>query len=312
MHVGQFPHKVSNRLGKALVIATALLIAAGCAGSPVNLPLPVPFTAGGGLTKKVAILPFEMQSAYADPRSRGLFQQSLVDVLETECSGVDFMLPAGPDLPADLAEVPRLENGDLDNFQLAVTGRRWGLNAVVIGSLSSITVDDVEKGFWWFKKLRHYVQVEIRVDILDTETASKLLSHTVNRRVEIDPVDLEMINARKQVELFYFEEILDEIAEDGGETVCEALAEQPWKSYVLLVEGGELLIAAGEASNLQPGALLEVFDSSEVVGGVGAHRYVLPGPKVGEARVSVVDSRVSRATVTSGSNFSPGLVVRAK
>jgi len=170
----------------------------------------------------------------------------------------------------------------------------------------------MEKGWWWFKKLRYYVRVEVLVEVLDTETASKLLSQTVNRRVEVDRVDVEMIRARKQVELYYFEETLAEISQDVSEEVCDVLAEQYWKSYVLLVEGGELLIAAGEASNLQPGTLLEIFDSSEVVEGVASHRYVLPGSKVGEARVSVVDARVSRATVTSGENLSPGQVVRTK
>lgn len=312
MRIGHFPPEIRARRFMRLSAVLAILVIAGCSQGVRSLPVPIPFTAGDGLRKKVAILPFEVQSAYADPRSRDILQQTLENVLEEECPEVNFLMPSDPRIPDSMADVPRLENGSIDNFQLAMAGRRWGLNAVLRGSLSSIAIDEMEKGFWWFKKPRYYLQVEVLVEILDTETATKLLSRSVNRRVEIDPVDVEMINARNQVELYYFEEVLDEIAEEVGEKVCEAIAQQAWKSYVLMVEGGELLIAAGENANLQPGVLLEIFDSSEVVEGVGSHRYILPGNKVGEARVSVVDARVARAAVTSGSDLRPGQVVRTK
>jgi hypothetical protein len=289
-----------------------LLLAAGCSGGGRTLPIPIPFTAEGGFTKKVAILPFQVQSVYVDPRSGRILQQTAIERLQAECPSVRFQGPSDPEFPISVSEMPRLEDGSIDNFELAMVGRRWGLNALMISTLSSVSVDEQEEGFWWFKKLRYYVQVEVRVELLDSETASKLLSHTVNRRVEIDRFDVDMINARNQVELYYFEETLDDMAEEIAEAVCRTIKERSWKSYVLLVEGGELLIAAGAEAELQTGVLLEIFDSSEVVQAAGARRYILPGPKIGEARVTVVDARVSRAAVVSGSGFRPGQVVRAR
>jgi len=113
----------------------AILLSAGCTSGPRTLPVPIPFTSGDGLTKKVAVLPFEVQSVYADPRARSIAQQTLIDSLEEECSGVNFVLAPVAELPVSLEEVPRLEDGAIDNFQLAMLGRRQGLNAVLIGSL---------------------------------------------------------------------------------------------------------------------------------------------------------------------------------
>jgi hypothetical protein len=303
---------VSGPLFRWAAALIGLLLAAGCSGGGRTLPIPIPFTAEGGFTKRVAILPFQVQSGYVDPRSGRILQQTAIERLQADCPTVRFQAPSDPEFPISVSEIPRLEDGSFDNFELAMVGRRWGLNALMISTLSSVSVDEQEEGFWWFKKLQYYVQVEVRAELLDSETASKLLSHTVNRRVEIDRFDVDMINARNQVELYYFEETLDDIAEEIAEAVCRTIAEQSWKSYVLLVEGGELLIAAGAEAELQTGVLLEIFDSSEVVQAAGARRYILPGPKIGEARVTVVDARVSRAAVVSGSEFRPGQVVRAK
>lgn len=294
------------------ILLTAVLLAAGCSTGGRSLPVPLPFGSDGGLRKTLAILPFQVRSGYADPRSGAILQQALTDSLQAECPEVNFQKPQDPGFPVSMTELPRLGDGTVDNFQLAMIGRRWGTNALLMGTLSSVAVDESEEGFLWLKRPHYFVRVEVLVEMLDPETASKLLSRTVSRRVEIDRFDVDMIQSRNQVALNYFEEALDDMAEEIGEMVCETIARQEWRSYVLLVEGEELLIAAGQTSELQSGALLEVFDSSEVVEAADAHRYVLPGPKIGEARVSVVNDRVSRAAVTSGSGFRPGQVVRAK
>ncbi len=273
----------------------------------------LPATAGSGKPfKHIGVAPFEVRTQHTDPYSRELTRSYVLDAIRSECPEILFVQPADDDYPPALRNLPRLESGDLDNLQTAIIGRQLGLTSVMVGTLTSVGTEQKDWGFWMVKQNRHYVRVQVRVEIFDTETATKLADEAVDRQVRIDDVDVEMIEQKDRIDSGFIEEVLEIIAQKIDEDVCDAIADQNWKSFVLSTDSDELWIASGSRSGLRPDQVLEVFDSNAIMEGYGGHNYFKPGPKVAEIKLVEVQPQRSKAVVLTGDDIPPLSTVRLK
>ena len=129
------------------VFVLLLIAAGGCSkwtGGGPSLPSAVKEPASSydkRLKKKIGVVPFRMESIFGDPVTKDLFQGDLLHAVQEECTDILFIEPGGADFPEALASLPLLDSGAIDNFSLAMTGRRFGLNAVLVGKITSINVD---------------------------------------------------------------------------------------------------------------------------------------------------------------------------
>jgi hypothetical protein len=292
-----------------LVSACSLGSSRNSASDPGQQP---PKSGGGNLQNRIAVAPFEVQSQHTDPYSDELMQSYILGAIRSECSGIEWIKPSDKDYPAVLRSIPRLESGELDNLQAAAVGRQLGLSAVMVGTLTSVGIEEKESGIWPLKRNRHYVRVQVLFEIYDTETATKLLDEAAARQVEIEAIDAAMIKQKNRVDSGFVEEVLEIIAQKVDDNICDAVGEQVWKSYVLSAGPDELWIASGSRSGLQPGQVLEVFDSNTVIEGYNGHKYFKPGPKIAEVELVAVESRRSKAAVLTGGDIQPLNVVKIK
>jgi hypothetical protein len=309
-----------RRRGKTEYLATLaallVLVSACSAGSPRSAatdPGRQPEAVRPeGLQKRIGVAPFQVLTQHTDPYSRKLMRSYVLSAIRSECPGVVFVDPADKAYPPVLRSLPRLESGDLDNLQAAITGRQLGLNAVMVGTLTSVGMEEKDWGFWLLKQTRHFVRVQVLLEIYDTETATKLVDETADGRVRIDAADAEMIERKDNIDSGFVEEVLEIVAEDLGEDICEAIEDQDWKSFVLSAGPEEVWIAAGSQSGLEPGRVLEVFDSNTILEGFGGHRYFKPGPKIAEVKLVEVEPRRSKAVVVTGGDIQQLSTVKAK
>jgi len=297
--------------------ATLVFFTSGCtspstSASDIKTAEDIPRAYGGKLRKRIGIAPFEVKTTHVDRFTRQIFQDLILDSVLAECPGIVFIKPGDWDYPSILISLPRLENGKIDNFQLALIGRQLGLSAVVVGTLTSVSTEERDWGFWIFERIRYYVGVQILVEVYDTETATKLLDRNVSREVEIDEADAEMLNRQSKISVNFIEEVLEIIANVIDDHICDVAEEQIWKSYIASTAGSEYLIASGRSSGLQPGHVLEVYDSTQVIQGAQGHRYFKPGSKVGELKITTVDEEQSKAVTLSGDNLPQWSVVKIK
>ena len=310
----------SRRLGKTpapVILAALLLLAAACSSSssrsgpvePGRQPDPGP---GAGLQKRIGVAPFQLRTRHTDPYSRELMQSYVLSAIRSECPGIVFVQPGDEEYPSVLRDLPRLESGDLDNLQAAIAGRQLGLTAVMVGSLTSVGAEEKDWGIWLLKQNRHYVRVQVQLEIYDTETATKLVDKAAAREVRIDAADADMIEQKDLVDSGFVEEVLEIIADKVDEEICEAIADQQWKSFVLSADPQELWIASGSRSGLRPGRMLEVFDSNTIMEGYGGHKYFKPGPKVAEIELVEVEPHRSKAVVRTGGGIQPLSTVKVK
>ena len=300
------------------VLVLLLIVAGGCSkwsGGGPSLPSAVKEPASAydkRLKKKIGVVPFRMESIFGDPMLEGLFQDNLLQAIQEECAEILFIRPGDGAFPEALVSLPLLASGAVDNYSLAMTGRRFGLNAVLVGKITSINVDEKTKGFWILRSSHYYVQVETLIELYDTSTATKIFDRTLSHKMEVEEPDVELIRANNRIEPYFIEPSLAEIIDDVKDNICKAIERQAWKSYIAAADAADILMAAGSRSNVQAGDIFEVYDSRQAIEGYGGHRYLPPGPKVGEIEVKAVSEDTARAVPVSGSGFQEGQGLRLK
>jgi len=267
---------------------------------------------GSHLKKKVGLFDFQNRSLRESRDFQKVFHKGLPAYLEKECTDIIVSAPGGAAGLAVLGEPPRLASGEVDNYALAVVGRRLGLNAIVVGSLEDIRVMDELRGILWAKDTQHLIQVYIRVQVFDDATATKIMDRTFERRIQIDELEYNLISSSRSIKLPELNETLHNLLVDIGDNICWSIESLPWVGFLTRIDGQRYIISSGSGVGLKVGDILQVFDSSKTIKGVGGQRFFLPGPKIGEIKIVAVSENSAQAERLSGENIKAGSTVRKK
>ncbi len=259
------------------------------------------------LTKKIGLTLFENNTLAPDQQFNKNFVNYFSTNIKEECSGILLVKPGDPGHPDDLLEPPKEASGRIDNFQLAKTGRNLGLNAIVTGTLISISSNQKEKGLLWFKDTLEYVQVQAAMAVYDTETGAKILDESFIHEVEV-----EELGTQNETNALVLKEAFEQIASSMSEAVCDTVKFKPWRGFLTAVNDNEIIISSGNRVGLKQGDILEVYDLSNVFQGAQGQRFFIPGLKTGEVEITAVSSDKAEAVVVSGDQIKPGSSVRPK
>ncbi|MFC1826081.1 FlgT C-terminal domain-containing protein [Thermodesulfobacteriota bacterium] len=277
-------------------------------------------TPGDHLKKKVGIVMFENKTLLKIDGLENKFMDYLLKTIQKECDEILFLKPGDAGYPEALIDLPQQLSGDIDNLYLATTGRQHGLNAVVAGTLTGVSEDQEKHGMLWFKSVRPYVRVQISAAIYDSETGAKLFDDSFNHRVEVEETESDLFEETefklsdldsKTLDMA-LTEAFDEIAENMGEAICEALEDHPWRGFVTSVSDDKIIISSGKTAGLKPGDILDVYRTDDVYQGARDQRFFIPGLKTGEIKITIVSPDKSVAEVVSGQDIKPGSSVRPK
>jgi len=264
------------------------------------------------MKKMVGLAPFDNRTRLSDPNREINFSETLIENVETLCSGVKILHTGAVGFPEFLGDLPRQGQGEIDNLELAKEGRLFGLNAILTIALTGINSFEEDKGFWFFKETRYFNRIQIKVETYDTETGAKLLDEIISRDIEVELFDIELLENRERFDAFLFEGAYDYFASTIAEKVCDALTVQPWKGYIVSVAQNKIILSSGETSGLVLGQVLEVFDSSKIILGTDGHRFFLPGPKTGEIKITAVYDHSAEAVMGTDSVVQAGNLVKTK
>ena len=183
---------------------------------------------------------------------------------------------------------------------------------IVSGSLEDIRILDELRGVWLTKDTHHLVQVFIRVEINDTRTATKLLDETFKRQIEIDDVEYQLIQESDKIDLPELNATLNKLLTDVGDSICDTVKDQPWTGYITQIDGEKFIIPSGTLIGLKLGDILEVYDSSRIIEGVGGQRFFTPGLKIGEIEIMAITEDKTEAKLIDGKDIATGSTVRRK
>ena len=264
------------------------------------------------LIRSIGLFNFENNSLHESWDFQKIFHTGLPEYINATCQGVHVSDPETGSLLNILKKPPRLETGIIDNYSLAVLGRQLGLNAIVTGSLEDIRIMDELRGVWITKDTHHLVQVFIRVEVSDIRTATKLLDETFKREIEIDDLEYQIIQESDKIELPQLNKTLNKLLTDVGDSICDTVKDQPWTGYITKVEGGKFMIPSGTRTGLKLGDILEVYDSSRIIEGIGGQRFFTPGLKIGEIEIVAITEKQTEAKLVDGKEIVTGSTVRRK
>ncbi len=264
------------------------------------------------LKRVVGLFDFQNRSLRESRDFQMVFHKGLPEYLEGNCDGILVSAAGSGSGFGLLKEPPRLASGQVDNFALAVIGRRLGLNAIVVGSLDDIRLLDELRGMLWAKDTQHLVQVFIRVEVFDSATATKILDETFERRIKVDELEYDLIKDNRTIKLPELNETLHQLLVDIGDNICWAVESLPWIGFLTRIDGQRFVISSGSRVGLKIGDVLEVYDSSKIIKGVGGQRFFIPGLKTGELKIVAISENSAQAERVSGEQIKAGSTVRKK
>jgi hypothetical protein len=264
------------------------------------------------MKKMLGMAPFNNRTRFSDPNQETHFSEALIENIETSCSGVHILHSGVSGYPEFLGDLPKQGQGEIDNLELAKDGRLFGLNAILTIVLTGINSFKEEKGFWRFRDTHYFIRAQIKVEMYDTETGTKLLDEIISRDIEVELFDIELLENQKGFDVFLLEDAYEYFANTIAENVCDALTVQPWKGYIVSVAGNKIILSSGETSGLALGQVLEVFDSSEEIQGKNGHRFFMPGPKTGEIKITAVFDDSAEAVISPDSFVQVGSLVKTR
>ena len=116
----------------------------------------------------------------------------------------------------------------------------------------------------------------------------------------------------EQIQLPALDETLNLLLIDIGDLICNAVRDQPWDGYITKIDGDRYVIPSGTKVGLKTGDILEVFDSSRTMEGVGGQRFFIPGLKIGIIEIVTISEDRLEAKLVSGKDIKKGSTVRRK
>jgi hypothetical protein len=284
-----------------------MLVAQSCVSTPKVIK---PGRSGIFLKKQICITRFEDKKRFDDAYLGQPFQDRLTDALLQSCTKPLFIVPGQNDFPAAFDTLPMLESGFADNMAIAEIGRTNGFNAVVTGVINDIRQKD-EIG--WLTGDSTYVQVTITAEIYDTQTGAKLLDRTYLHEVEVD-VDKasETEKATEYFDIIAIEKVLKTIVAEMQADICDTVSNLPWLGFIIAAEADSVIISAGRKVGLRAGTHLNIYQNDQIVTGVFGNRYRIPGPLIGELKLTSVSENQSEAILVEGTGAVPGNSVSLK
>jgi hypothetical protein len=268
--------------------------------------------AGDGLKKVVTVVGFENKSLQGTTDFQNKFHKDLIEHLNSKCEDL-IVVDSGSDAqPGRLTQLPKLASGQTDNFALAVIGRQLGVNAIIAGSLSNLRPTDEVEGILWMKDTQYMIEVLIRTEVYDTQTATKILDESFVHELEIDEVQYKEIQTKKTYDAAQLNEAYAQIVLDMGDRICEMVGIQLWHGYVTAIDGDKIIISGGSLVGLKPGNKLEVFDSGRILEGIDGQRFIIPRFKTAELEIVAISDNQAETAKVSGRGLKEGSIVRKK
>lgn len=264
--------------------------------------------AGSDVRYKIALIGIGDQPAGSPSSFPSFFQKALAEHLKADCSECIVDAAVGEILKSP----PRLASGQLDGYAMTFVARPSGLNFFVVGTLSDSRLTDEKTGFWLWKDTRYKIRAVLRLEVIDTSTGTKALDETLSGEAVIDELRHQQLQDGGPLPFSEIEPILKQMLPEARYRVCSAIRSQPWQGFIVGVEGSRITVSSGSAVGLSPGRLLEVFGSGRMIESSDGRRFMRPGDRLGEARVSSVTPDRAEADLVQPFSLGPGGVVRLK
>ena len=238
------------------------------------------------------------------------FQNALAGTIAKRCDRLMLTKPGDSGFPGYLMDPPQRPDGRVANFDLAKAGKQDGFNALITASVVALRINEEPRGLLWMKDMVRFIEVVVTIEVLDIETAAKLIDETIVREIFIEKPEEETPVPALDGFRPAIEAKLAEMGTEMAEMVCEAVSGRPWRAFVTGLTGDRLMVSAGTMSGLTANQVLDVVDSGNIVEGIEGERFFVPGKKTGQIKIVAIFPDMAEAVSLSGQVIWAGSVVK--
>lgn len=245
--------------------------------------------------KRVALLEVENRTFFNAAAVAETFRTPFLEALGGFCSDLSLTVPAEDGSPAGLANPPRQPSGRIDNLELAEIGRRYGVHAGILLRDISVTAEERPRGVLMFRNIVYDLSVRVRLEIYSMATGAKLADELLVRRQTVDWEEYDAVRTRVGRRVYELPGMMTALSRQAAERACDAIRKEPWRAFVMEVDGNRGVLSSGREAGLAPGEILTLFAPGEIIEGRDGQRFRIPGIRAG--RVRVVEAYTGRAVI---------------
>lgn len=264
----------------------------------------------GTLIKSIGISIIENKTGNSSIAFKEDIHKQLSGALGRSCSDLQLFQEGDENFPADFVKLPKKPSGSIDSFRICETGRKFGLSAILAGSIISITTGEETRGILWYRDSYPFISISVHLDIYDTEAGAKLLDENFIYKRDSDELEIESVKAGR-IEPALLKDAFEHISKNAGRKICEIMKKQAWKGYVSAVSGDNILISSGSNTGIVPGNVFEVYVNSMLEGKDG-QKFYIPGSRAGLIKITAVNKNDSEAILVTGDSVKKGYIIRPK
>lgn len=264
----------------------------------------------GTLIKSIGISIIENKTGNSSIAFKEDIHKQLSGALGRSCSDLQLFQEGDENFPADFVKLPKKPSGSIDSFRICETGRKFGLSAILAGSIISITTGEETRGILWYRDSYPFISISVHLDIYDAEAGAKLLDENFIYKRDSDELEIESVKAGR-IEPALLKDAFEHISKNAGRKICEIMKKQAWKGYVSAVSGDKILISSGSNTGIVPGNVFEVYVNSLLEGKDG-QKFYIPGSRAGMIKITAVNKNDSEAILVTGDSVKKGYIIRPK
>ncbi len=296
-----------------LLLSLVILSAGGCATTKRLYSKISPDSSG--LKKRILVLPFWDQAGLGEEKLEQLTTQFL-SLLNKDGA---FVVEKAKRTSAvsDRARSP--EYGIVTDPEQARRADQMGMNVMLTTVFSPLQTQRIKTGIWPFRKIKDETEIAMYVNAFDVINGTLLLTHlesvkirTVPDIIDEDEEDAEPQKIKPEIEEKTLYKSLFSIVERQAAEIRSALRERPWLGRIVSSDSSGTIINAGSDVGILPGTVFDVLGPGETISSAGGQTIVLPGPKVGEIKVTEVMKDRALTSAQESSSFKAGQVIRFK
>jgi hypothetical protein len=271
----------------------------------------VPYMGGpdSGIIRTVSLIQFKNETVLDQLPLERVFEGMIVKYISESCSEVRLLVQGGPDFPESLKAVP--SSASLDNLTMVDKGREAGLNAIITGGILNLSLDQEDEGILWFRQKTEKLQIQFSLEVFDMETGAKIFDDRfVHEIKDLAPEEIQAFRTGQPALFTSISTNLEKLAKDIAPKICNAVMAQPWSGYVVSVDDNRVYLSFGKSIGIKSGETLEIHDGGQIVGNLNGQRFILPGKKIGEIRITQMEEKTSTGEIISGKNIQGGNLVK--
>ncbi len=156
-------------------------------------------------------------------------------------------------------------------------------------------------------------RVVIDVQLIDTTTGRIILAESSEGVESSTGISIAGISTGTSIDDTQVGKALRKSIHKLVNAISKQMAAMPWSARIVKADGRNIIINAGTSSNIQPGAVFEIYKKGEELTDPSSGESLgFEETLAGEAIATQIMDRVTRAAVKSGTGFTKGDIVRLK